>query len=43
LETELTTTMKLLGVRTLAELDGTYLQPAAPVTAPGTLSALPLL
>jgi glycolate oxidase len=43
LETELTTTMKLLGVSALAELDGTYLQPAAPVTAPGTLSALPLL
>jgi isopentenyl diphosphate isomerase/L-lactate dehydrogenase-like FMN-dependent dehydrogenase len=43
LETELITTMKLLGVRTLAELDGTYLQPATPVMAPGTLSALPLL
>src|SRR5690242_18016371 len=43
LESELTTTLKLLGVNDLRELDGTYLQPAAPVTAPGTLSALPLL
>jgi glycolate oxidase len=43
LETELTTTMKLLGVNELRELDGTYLQPATPVTVPGTLSALPLL
>jgi len=43
LETEITTTMKLLGVNELRELDGTYLQPATPVTAPGTLSALPLL
>src|SRR5262245_56357936 len=43
LETELITTMKLLGVNELRELDGTYLQPAAPVTVPGTLSALPLL
>jgi glycolate oxidase len=43
LETELTTTMKLLGANALAELDGTYLQPATPVTTPGTLSALPLL
>ena len=43
LETELTVNMKLLGLRTMAELDGTYLQPATPVTAPGPLSALPLL
>ena len=43
LETELITTMKLLGATSLAQLDGTYLQPATPVTAPGTLSALPLL
>src|SRR6188508_400621 len=43
LETELTTTLKLLGVNELRELDGTYLQPAMPVTVPGTLSALPLL
>jgi glycolate oxidase len=43
LETEITTTMKLLGVNKLAELDGTYMQPATPVTPPGALSALPLL
>jgi glycolate oxidase len=43
LETELTVNMKLLGLRAMAELDGTYLQPATPVTAPGPLSALPLL
>jgi len=43
LETEMTTAMKLLGVNKLAELDGTYMQPATPVTAPGALSALPLL
>ena len=43
LEAELITTLKLLGVNELRELDGTYLQPAMPVTVPGTLSALPLL
>jgi isopentenyl diphosphate isomerase/L-lactate dehydrogenase-like FMN-dependent dehydrogenase len=43
LETELEVAMKLLGTSTLAELDGTYLQPALPVTLPGALSALPLL
>jgi isopentenyl diphosphate isomerase/L-lactate dehydrogenase-like FMN-dependent dehydrogenase len=43
LETELVTNMKLLGVSRVDELDGTYLQPATPVTAPGALSALPLL
>jgi glycolate oxidase len=43
LETELTVSMKLLGTRTIADLDGTYLQPATPVTVPGALSALPLL
>jgi glycolate oxidase len=43
LETELTVTMKLLGTRSIGDLDGTYLQPATPVTVPGTLSALPLL
>ena len=43
LETELTVTMKLLGTNTIADLDGTYLQPATPVTVPGALSALPLL
>jgi glycolate oxidase len=43
LETELVTSMKLLGASRIADLDGTYLQPATPVTAPGALSALPLL
>jgi isopentenyl diphosphate isomerase/L-lactate dehydrogenase-like FMN-dependent dehydrogenase len=43
LETELVTSMKLLGANSIGELDGTYLQPATPVTAPGVLSALPLL
>jgi isopentenyl diphosphate isomerase/L-lactate dehydrogenase-like FMN-dependent dehydrogenase len=43
LETELTVNMKLLGLNTIGDLDGTYLQPATPVTVPGTLSALPLL
>jgi glycolate oxidase len=43
LETELTVSMKLLGTNTIADLDGTYLQPATPVTVPGALSALPLL
>jgi glycolate oxidase len=43
LETELTVAMKLLGANTIAELDGTYLQPATPVTEPKALSALPLL
>ncbi len=43
LETELVVNMKLLGVNAVGELDGTYLQPAAPVTACGALSALPLL
>jgi glycolate oxidase len=43
LENELAVSMKLLGVNTLGDLDGTYLQPATPVAAPGALSALPLL
>jgi isopentenyl diphosphate isomerase/L-lactate dehydrogenase-like FMN-dependent dehydrogenase len=43
LETELVTNMKLLGASKITDLDGTYLQPATPVTAPGALSALPLL
>jgi hypothetical protein len=33
----------LLGVNACAELDGTYLQPAAHVTTVGALSAFPLL
>jgi glycolate oxidase len=43
LETELTINMKLLGLRAITDLDGTYLQPATPVTVPRVLSALPLL
>lgn len=43
LETELTVTMKLLGATKCDDLDGTCLQPATPVTAPGVLSAFPLL
>jgi isopentenyl diphosphate isomerase/L-lactate dehydrogenase-like FMN-dependent dehydrogenase len=43
LETELTVSMKLLGANTCDDLDGTYLQPASPVVAPGVFSALPLL
>ena len=43
LETELTVTMKLLGLTSIADLDGTYLQPAAHITPPGVLSAFPLL
>jgi len=42
-ETELRIAMKLLGVNSCAELDGTYLQPAAPVLPPALLSAFPLL
>jgi hypothetical protein len=30
-------------VNTVAELDGTYLQPTSPVGPPGLLSAFPLL
>lgn len=43
IEAELTVTMKLLGVNTVGELDGTYLQPTAPAGLPGLLSAFPLL
>jgi isopentenyl diphosphate isomerase/L-lactate dehydrogenase-like FMN-dependent dehydrogenase len=43
LEAEMRVTMKLLGTSSCADLDGTYLQPAIPVTVPGVLSALPLL
>jgi glycolate oxidase len=43
LETELRVNMQLLGVNSCADLDGTYLQPAAHVLPPGVLSALPLL
>jgi glycolate oxidase len=43
LESELRVAMKLLGVVSCAELDGTYLQPLTPVGAPSALSAFPLL
>jgi isopentenyl diphosphate isomerase/L-lactate dehydrogenase-like FMN-dependent dehydrogenase len=43
LETELTVNMKLIGLSRIADLDGTYLQPAAHVTPAGVLSAFPLL
>jgi isopentenyl diphosphate isomerase/L-lactate dehydrogenase-like FMN-dependent dehydrogenase len=43
LETELTVNMKLLGTNTCEDLDGTYLQPATPMTTPSVLSALPFL
>lgn len=43
LETELTVTMKLLGVNRCAELDGSYLQPAPVVGRSGPLGAFPLL
>jgi glycolate oxidase len=43
IETELRVTMQLLGVSRCSELDGTYLQPAAPVVTPSALSAFPLL
>ncbi|MBN1240756.1 MAG: alpha-hydroxy-acid oxidizing protein [Gammaproteobacteria bacterium] len=42
-EQELRVTMKLLGANRCEELDGTFLQPVAPVTPPGPLSAFPLL
>lgn len=43
LETELTVTMKLLGVKRCSELDATYLHAAVPTTRPGPFSAFPLL
>ncbi|MFQ5764256.1 MAG: alpha-hydroxy acid oxidase [Rhodospirillales bacterium] len=43
LETEVRTTLGLLGVTGFAELDGSYLHPAAPVVTPTLLSAFPLL
>ncbi|HET8696121.1 MAG TPA: alpha-hydroxy acid oxidase [Gammaproteobacteria bacterium] len=43
LEAEIEVTMKLLGVSTVAELDGTYLQPTTAAAPPGPLSAFPLL
>lgn len=43
IETELRVAMKLLGANRCSELDGSYLQPAAPVRAPTALGAFPLL
>ncbi len=43
LETELTGAMKLLGVKSLDELDGNYLHPTVPVSVPEPLGAFPLL
>ena len=43
LETELIVAMKLLGVTRLAELDGNFLHPTVPISAPRSLGALPLL
>ncbi len=43
LETELTVSMKLLGVNRCAELDGSFLHPTVPVRPPTPLGALPLL
>ena len=42
LESEITVTLKLLGVSSVRELDGTYLQPTSAVSAPAALSAFPL-
>jgi isopentenyl diphosphate isomerase/L-lactate dehydrogenase-like FMN-dependent dehydrogenase len=41
LEAELTVSMKLLGVNRCDELDGTFLQPSAPMVMPGVFSAFP--
>ena len=43
LEEEIRIAMGLLGVHSLAQLDGSYLHPAAPVTLPHVTSAFPLL
>jgi glycolate oxidase len=43
LETEIKTSMGLLGVATLADLDRSFVHPAPPVHAPGVVSAFPLL
>jgi isopentenyl diphosphate isomerase/L-lactate dehydrogenase-like FMN-dependent dehydrogenase len=43
IEDEVQRTLALLGVTSFAELDRSYLHPAAPVTVPGVLSAFPLL
>jgi isopentenyl diphosphate isomerase/L-lactate dehydrogenase-like FMN-dependent dehydrogenase len=43
IETELRVAMKLLGVNSCAELDGSYFQPAVAVRPPSALGAFPLL
>jgi isopentenyl diphosphate isomerase/L-lactate dehydrogenase-like FMN-dependent dehydrogenase len=43
IEDEVRRSLALLGVASLAELDRSYLHPAAPTTSPGVLSAFPLL
>jgi glycolate oxidase len=43
IETEMRVAMKLLGVNRFVELDGSYLQPAAPVRPAAPLGAFPLL
>jgi glycolate oxidase len=43
LEAELTIDMKLLGVSSCEELDGSFLHPIVPVARPSVLGAFPLL
>jgi isopentenyl diphosphate isomerase/L-lactate dehydrogenase-like FMN-dependent dehydrogenase len=43
IEDEVQRSLALIGVPTFAELDRSYLHPAAPTTSPGVLSAFPLL
>jgi isopentenyl diphosphate isomerase/L-lactate dehydrogenase-like FMN-dependent dehydrogenase len=43
LEIEVDVAMKLLGVKTVEELDGNYLHPTVPVGRPEALGAFPLL
>jgi isopentenyl diphosphate isomerase/L-lactate dehydrogenase-like FMN-dependent dehydrogenase len=43
LEAELLVAMKLLGVTSLGDLDGSFLHPTVPVARPEPLGALPLL
>jgi isopentenyl diphosphate isomerase/L-lactate dehydrogenase-like FMN-dependent dehydrogenase len=43
IEDEIGRSLALLGVASFAELDRSYLHPAAPTTSPGVLSAFPLL
>jgi len=43
LEVEIRTNMALLGVRSVSELNPSYLEPATPIGTPHVLSAFPLL